>query len=230
MSNDQVYFTGGNIPSEIGCIQAYGVSDPDTDCCTSFEEMNAFLDCIALVWWAEGMDAPTSEPWFDCWQELDTGSDPLIAFSIDPLDANDNTSVVATVDAFGNVDIIEKQGNPVSGLYNISLYTLSGRIIPTVYEHRIKSSKDKDKVKLDLTPNPIVNNELKFKVSSELLKSAQLEVKTLNGTILHSEAVVLSEEFDLYRTIPIDANAPYNQLRVTLTFNDGSFIQETALN
>lgn len=229
VSTDQIYFTGGSVPSEIVCIQSFsGFGDGDDDCCDGFEQMNSFLDCTSLATWNPDQ-GQGSEAWFDCWDELDTG-DPVVGVTIGPLDESQNITLVATFDPSGNINVIEKKGEINEGLHRITLYTSRGLIIPTIFEHKSALLQDKDRVKLVLTPNPIVNNELKFKVSSEKTQSVRIEVKTLNGETLYDETTTLSDESDLYRTIPITSNSPYNQLRVNLLFQDGSSIQKTALH
>lgn len=234
VSTDLEYFIGpitvnNPIPSELACVPALnGTTGGDDDCCNTFEMVNDFLDCIVLATW-DPEQGQESEAWFDCWDELED-PDPVVGVHINPFDMNENFTLSAGIDSMGNLNVIDQVGSISDGLYKITLYTSSGTVIPSVFEHRSKKIHDKDRVKLDVTPNPIANNELKFKISSEEVIDTQIEVISLDGTTLYSETVTLSNATDLHRTIPVAANTPYNQIRVNLIFNDGSMIQKTALH
>lgn len=52
----------------------------------------------------------------------------------------------------------------------------------------------------------------------------------INGQVIHTETKTLSKVLDLQREIEVgNGSFPYNQIRVTLLFDDGSSVQQTAL-
>ncbi len=132
----------------------------------------------------------------------------------------------------GSYNKLSQVGKIGTGLYNVYVYTSTGKILSSVYEIPDKTAikRHKDYVKLEIAPNRIENNVLKFKISSEIDLPVTISAHTLNGQIIHTENTTLSKVLDLQKEIEVgNGSTPYNQIRVTLTFEDGSTIQQTAL-
>lgn len=119
------------------------------------------------------------------------------------------------------------------GLYKILIFTTNGKVLPVIIEQKSEPGvimKNRDFVKLRISPNQIQNDVLKFKVCSEKNLHATIRIHNLNGVQLFSESIQVSETSDFTREIPINAtDYLYNQIRVTIEFDDNSFLQETAI-
>ncbi|TSJ48126.1 hypothetical protein [Fluviicola chungangensis] len=127
----------------------------------------------------------------------------------------------------GTPSVKGEEGDFSAGLYRINLFLTDGRIIPV---YRVLGPiADARVVEISISPNVIVNSELKFGVQSNENTSVNILVQKLDGTTVYTEAVNLIANTEILRVIPITGDIPYNQLRVSVILDDGTVIQETAL-
>lgn len=194
------------------------------------------------------------EDWFDCvWENYETSSgnndyltpcntilslatgSPFTGFEFEQINNpadNPSGSLVVAVNNDGSSKVLSKVGQINTGLYNVYVYTSTGKMLSSVYEIPEKQmiKKHRDFVKLEIAPNKIENDVLKFKISSEKDLPVTITAHKLNGQVIHTENTTLSKIIDLQREIAVgNGSSPYNQIRVTLLFEDGSTIQQTAL-
>ena len=172
----------------------------------------------------------------ECTDLLLTGNGPsFTGFEFEKIDnpsGNPTGSLIVGINNDGSTNILSQLGQIGTGLYNVSVYTSTGKMLSSVYEipEKLSIKKNRDFVKLEIAPNRIENDVLKFKISSEKDLPVTITVHKLNGQLIHSETTSLSKVIDLQREIAIsNGSTPYNQIKVTLTFADGSSIQQTAL-
>lgn len=118
------------------------------------------------------------------------------------------------------------------GLYWCNIYTANEGLIPTVFEFEsdMPAVQDRDLVKLEITPNPTSQGFLDFTVKTLEDLPVQVRVFNLMGELIYSASESLASEQDLNERIDIsNLTIPFNQLRISLIFEDGTVIQETAL-
>ena len=227
------YFTNEVPTNEIECVKAInGLGGGSTSNNGDGGLMNDFIDCISLTVYP--FDDPSAvsdylDDFAGCSDALGGGG-IISGVSFEALSSKDDGSLVIGVNGSGQAEIIERKGPMGDGLYTVIIYTTDGRVIPTIFEKNSKQGRDdKDFVKLEIAPNKIENDELKFKISSEKDMPVQIDVRKLNGEVSHNEVTTLSKLLDIQREIFVGGSANYNQVRLTLIFDDGSTIQKTAL-
>jgi hypothetical protein len=119
-----------------------------------------------------------------------------------------------------------------AGLYKMYGIFSSGKVIPYYFEYKPEMAiikKVSDFVKLEIIPNPIQNNSLKFDVSSDKKVKYNLEIHSLDGQVLMSESSFINENTTKNVVVNVSKNKyPYNQIRVVLKFEDGSQIEKIA--
>lgn len=163
---------------------------------------------------------------------------------IDAVESNISKVIISRVDSKDSVYTLEANSifndggyyvsnniNFPSGLYVASLLFEDGSMLPFTLEHDQDLNpviNNASFVDLTISPNPIVNDELKFEIQSERKMKFEIQILSLSGTILDNEQVAMDENTSLYRSIKVgNVNYPYHQLRVKLLFGDGSVLEET---
>lgn len=118
------------------------------------------------------------------------------------------------------------------GLYRMNVFLNNGQIYTgyrTLGDVNSVEATDAN-VSISLSPNPIVDNKLRFKIFTDVRVKVDLMVFKLDGTILFSGKVNLNPATGAYfKELDVTGNVPYNQLRVSVILPDGTVIQETAL-
>lgn len=151
-------------------------------------------------------------------------------FLFEPLDP-DLSNVIVTNDN-GHYTV---EGELVVGIYNIHIFSNSGDILSTVIEVTEEDlipepAPTSTAVDLSIAPNPILENMLIYSISSELETSVRITITNLNGEITFDSEESLSRESDLRMEMSVDPETyRYGQIVITLTFPDGSTIQEIGL-
>jgi hypothetical protein len=128
----------------------------------------------------------------------------------------------------GRIVLREMNGTFSPGLYRINIFAKNGLIVPKYQELGVAPAIVTD-VDINITPNPIVNSTLVFNVETNQDVNANIIVRKLDGTIIHSESVCLEAQSPLSRSIPVRGTIPYKQVVVSVELQDGTIMQETAL-
>lgn len=191
-----------------------------------------WFDCV----WENYENGPTNNYIWECTDLLLTvNGNSITGFEFEQIDKpalNPSGSLIVGINNDGSTNILSQVGQIGTGLYNVYVYTINGKMLSSVYEipEKIATKRSRDYVKLEIAPNRIENDVLKFKISSEKDLPVTITVHKLNGQLIHNETTSLSKVIDLQREIALsNGSTPYNQIRVTLTFADGSSIQQTAI-
>jgi hypothetical protein len=118
------------------------------------------------------------------------------------------------------------------GLYS-ALFIFKGQVIPIYFESTAENTpvyKISDFVSAQISPNPVQGGIVNLDVNSTKKVKYNLQAFNLNGDILHTEQGVLNAGQTKNLKINVNKNqAPFNQVRVKMTFDDGSVIEKTAL-
>lgn len=146
----------------------------------------------------------------------------------------DNSTNVQFTNDNGRVKLLteRKDAKFDKGLYYCNIYNENEGIVPSVIEFMadVKALEASELVTLLIAPNPVVTTKLEFQVSTVEEVPTQVRVYNLSGELVYSASETVSQDNDLFISIDIsNVSTPYNQLRVSLIFEDGSVIQQTAL-
>jgi hypothetical protein len=216
------------VPTILGCDNAIGVAANPDDFLPPTEPYNyndlvwcwtnsgnlvpsdlvSAIECVQLLTWTTGVEIT----------QLDNAMNPISW----------------RFDGANQQSIVDQLKNLSVGLYRVMVFTTDGNVIPLIFEQKLDNvnviRQHKDFVKLEISPNQIQNEVLKIKIISDKNMHATIKVHSLSGIQLHTESVQLSKTSDLMREIPVAAiDYPYNQILVTIAFDDNSSIQGTAI-
>ena len=239
---------GFNVPttSALACVNAYGPVIPGSDEGTGEQWHDWYTDLIASVADAEadlngggGMSGTGGSSWdefatkFNALKNTPSPDNEMIngvalsSVSFDGANAYFNTKNSNGV----SFDLVENNGRFNQGLYNLMLFTPAGDPFLTYFEltNEIQEAKLKDFVTVQINPNPVTNDLLKIDFMAMKDVQGQLYVHNLNGDLIVSKSISLLRNIALSDVINIASVAsPMFQLRVSVVFNDGSIIQQTA--
>ncbi len=190
---------------------------------------NGFVNCIFVaVIDASNEELPAN---FDpCFESLISPGSGVTGLLFEPLDP-DLSNVIVTNDN-GHYTV---EGELVVGLYNMHVFTDAGGVLSTVGEVTEENliaepAPTSTAVDLSIAPNPILENMLIYSIASELETSVRITITNLNGEITFDSEESLSRESDLRMEMSVDPETyRYGQIVITLTFPDGSTIQEIGL-
>lgn len=122
--------------------------------------------------------------------------------------------------------------NLETGLYLVQAILKGGIIIPMYVAHNENSLitiNNASFASLEIIPNPIRFNRLKFKMEASKKMSVQVTATTLDGQVLVNETKHLEASTPVYENFQLTGTTvPYNQIIVKLIFADGSTIQKIA--
>lgn len=155
-----------------------------------------------------------------------TGVSGVVLHALD----DDNGDVVLTNgdDGYTVVGVLEE------GLYEMHLFTTDGGVLSTVVEveaeEEVEEPAINTAVDLSIAPNPIAENNLLCYINSTIETPVNIRVSTLDGAVNYvaEEYLTVDSEFTFELAIEPDSY-PYGQIIITLTFDDGSSIQEIAI-
>ena len=133
-----------------------------------------------------------------------------------------------------NAPFVAQPVSLVSGLYDVTL-DFGGVDVYHVITHYDASNatiiNNASFASLLVYPNQIQNDVVNFKVTSQRKMKYQIQLISLDGTILynHRNTMIFEDQENTHK-IPVSyTNFPYNQIKVRITFADGSFTEQTAV-
>ena len=214
-----------DIPTQLECDVIGDVGGGDeifeeiavSPCLSGSSSICDYLTCLGIPDETSGCStAGTGDPY----------GGVIVGYEIKYLTANKKSII-----GYTGEETPKKVGQLKDGLYEIIFFS-AGKAFPIIFEQNsnLIIKEDRELVQLTLTPTVVENNLLKFKINSEKNMNVNIKVRSLDGQTFHDENTTLSCSIDKDREVVINAsNLPQNQLRITLTFDDGSILQETAL-
>lgn len=218
-------------PTSLECNGTGGYSGPGGGSgFTPVEDWpNDFVNCIfEAVIEVSNEEVPAN---FDpCFKELVSPGSGVTGLLFEPLD-----QAVSNVFVTNNDGRYTVEGELFVGLYNMHIFTDAGGVLSTVGEVTEEDlipepAPTSTAVDLSIAPNPILENMLIYSIASELETSVRITITNLNGEITFDSEESLSIGSDLRMEMSVDPETyTYGQIVITLTFPDGSTIQEIGL-
>lgn len=226
-------FAGGIVPSQLMCDRTppAGSGSSPGDFLT-----NELISLTDLCWEEIISINPDSlnsiNNLIDCLEGNPIGTTPgggdleITGIRFVPKGHNASTITVPISTGFDLDDINQLS----AGLYETILFTNSETVLSFFTEIEINEQEVlADHIRVTLTPTIIQNNMLKFHVKSDITTEVNIQVYNLNGEMYQSENVSLDLSYDHFGQVEISGDVPYNQVRVKVTAEDGSFVEEIAL-
>jgi hypothetical protein len=241
-------FPNTPLPFELDCQNAYTIpsggtspsGNPTSNAQGHVEFIFYLIECMGETYWANEFNLddvllglPCSKNEQDQWTPIDIVSSNIRNVEINRIDKTSDRLVFTGNSLFeSNSNFISNNVNFPIGLYLARFFFEDGSSLPLVVEKNwsnttiINNSYFSD---LQITPNPIENKWLSFKINVQRRMKFDLEILTLDGEILHKEKKQMQENTTLERSIKINKNiVPYNQVIVKMIFEDGSIKQSIA--
>ena len=139
------------------------------------------------------------------------------------------------------INVIPRAGVPFvshntqfeTGVYILRFFFGDGSNYTTIVSHDAQNQpviNNASFATLTVVPNPVTDSWLKLELAVERYMKFDLEVLTLNGTVIYTESMSMQEDTHASKRIRLPSiNFPSNQLIVRMKFQDGSILQQTAL-
>lgn len=222
-----------SVPTSLQCnmIISGGWGDENDSIGVSSAAWGGFVDCLEVDFAIEEIgDGGDPVDLDHCFDNITSPGVGISGFVFEPLDENFEDVVFTNGD--GGYTIA---GELVEGFYKIHVFNDHGGVFSTFLEITEEDlipepAPTSTAVDLSIAPNPILENMLIYSISSELETSVRITITNLNGEITFDSEESLSRESDLRMEMSVDPETyRYGQIVITLTFPDGSTIQEIGL-
>lgn len=228
------------IPSGLECVSSYSLPDPVTDTSITDPGMN----------WNEWVEAQ-HEYIRELEGAIGTGGGTLATADLEDLihtiyidDANGGVYTTGVTFKKHNAEPyinLVKNGNQLdvhsvgsvipAGLYEVIVYSNKGKILPLYMDvkYAIPFSPLKDYAKVQITPNPILLNDLTLKIENKKPLPVTVKLYDINGTLLQTDSFTMTTN-RLTKHYNISTySLPSNQIIAKVIFADNSFITVTGM-
>jgi hypothetical protein len=225
---DTLPYFAPTIPSGLECVLSYSLPDPIIDTGMNWNE------------WAVAYEESVRE----LEEAIGDGGGTLATAELEDLlhtiYIDDNEDVYTTgitfkkykADAYINLiknenqlDVYSVGSSIPAGLYEVNVFCNKGKVLPLYMDvkYAIPFSPLKDYAEVQISPNPILSNDLNLKIDNKKSGNITVKLYDINGNLLNTDSFFMNAKLVTKHYDISTYSLPSNQIIAKVIFADDSF-------